>query len=229
MSVNWSSYSLQELKQHITHTFRSGGGSRPDVLLIEIDGQQAVLKDQAGADRFFSLLIGPILSWRESKALKKLDALSCIPTLLAQPTARSFLMTYHPSEPITRLRKIDPDWAIFFDRLSASIDAMHRAGVAHNDLRNPTNTLITADGEPIMVDLVAAFLRGHKWNLPNQWIFNKFCQVDQSAMTKMKALVAPTLVKDEDIVAEEIAGRFGMAIRSLGQWIRKLSRRLFTD
>lgn len=229
MSVIWSDYSLQQLRQHVSHTFRAGGGSRPDVLLIEIDGEYAVLKDQAGADRLFSLLVGPILNWRECKALDKLRGLSCIPTLLAKPTARSFLMSYHPSEQVTRLKTIDPDWPGFFDRLTAAVNEVHRAGVAHNDLRNPTNTLVTHYGEPILVDLVAAFSQGHRWNLLNQWIFRKFCQVDLSAITKLKAQLAPELIKHDDVVAEQIAGRFGMAVRGLGQWVRKLSRRFFTD
>lgn len=228
MSIIWSNYSLQQLRQHATHTFREGGGSRPDVLLIEINGQQAVLKDQSGADKLFATLIGPLLNWREVKALKKLANLDCIPDLLHTPTARSFLMSYHASEQITRLDKITPDWPVFFDKLAKAIGDVHAAGVAHNDLRNPTNTLITADGEPVLVDLVAAFCRGQRWNVVNQWIFNKFCEVDKSAITKIKSRVAPELINENDVVAEKIAGRPGMAIRGFGQLIRRVSRKLFT-
>jgi len=229
MPVTWSDYSLQQLREHVSHTFRAGGGSRPDVLLIEIEGEYAVLKDQAGADRLFALLVGPVLIWRECKALDRLQALSCIPTLLAKPSSRSFLMSYHPSEQVTRLNTISPDWPEFFDRLSKAVNEVHLAGIAHNDLRNPTNTLVTHYGEPIMVDLVAAFCRGRRWNLPNQWIFRKFCQVDLSAITKLKAQLAPELIDEDDVVAEQIAGSFGMAVRGLGQWVRKLSRKFFTD
>ena len=37
MSFNWSDYTLKQLRSNSTHTFRQGGGSRPDVLLIERD------------------------------------------------------------------------------------------------------------------------------------------------------------------------------------------------
>ena len=229
MTINWSHYSLAELRQHASHTFRQGGGSRPDVLLIEIDGHQAVLKDQSAADPLFAMLVGPILNWRECKALNKLSALECIPNLLAKPSARSFLMSYHRSEQITRLKDIEPNWPSFFSQLEQSILQVHSAGVAHNDLRNPTNTLITPEGTPILVDLVAAFCRGREWNLPNRWLFNKFCLVDQSALTKLKSRIAPQLINDNDIQPEQIAGRFGMAVRQAGQLIRKLSRKLFTN
>jgi len=228
MSVNWSTYSLEQLRTHATQTFREGGGSRPDVLLIEIDGEQAVLKDQSSADKAFALIVGPLLNWRECKALKKLASVSCVPDLLCQPTSRSFLMTYHTSEQITRLEKYEPDWPEFFEKLSTAIAEVHKAGVAHNDLRNPTNTLVTPNGDPILVDLVACFCKGQAWNKPNHWLFNKFCQVDLSAITKIKSRVAKDLITDADVVAEDIAGRPGMAIKELGQWIRRISRKLFT-
>jgi len=100
--------------------------------------------------------------------------------------------------------------------------------VAHNDLRNPTNTLVTPKGEPILVDLVACFCRGQAWNIPNRWLFDKFTQVDLSAITKIKTRVAPDLVGSEDVVAEEIAGKAGLVVKGLGQWIRRISRKLFT-
>ncbi len=228
MSVNWSNYSLEQLRTHATVTFRQGGGSRPDVLLIEIDGEKAVLKDQGGADKMFALLVGPLLNWRECKALNKLNAVSCVPNLLSKPTSRSFLMTYHESEQITRLEKFHPEWPEFFDKLKSAIDEIHAAGVAHNDLRNPTNTLVTPNGDPVLVDLVACFCQGQAWNLPNRWMFNKFSQVDLSAITKIKSRVAKELITDTDIVAEDIAGRPGMAIKGFGQWIRRISRKLFT-
>ena len=229
MPVNWQDYSLQTLREHATRTFRAGGGSRPDVLLIEIDGEKAVLKDQSGADRMFAFLVGPLLNWRECKALSRLQEVDCIPNLLAKPSARSFLMSYHESEQITRLDKIEPDWPVFFTKLKSAIGEVHAAGVAHNDLRNPTNTLITPQGEPVLVDLVACFCRGRAWNLPNRWLFNKFAQVDLSAITKIKGRVAADLIDEEDVVAEEIAGKAGMAAKGLGQWIRKISRKLFTE
>lgn len=233
MTFNWQKYSTPELRAHATTRFREGGGSRPDVMLIEIDGRKAVLKDQGGADKWFALLIGPILNWRECKALKKLSTLDFVPDLLSVPDSRAFLMSYHESEQITRLKggqfqDKQPNWPDFFAKLTSAIDQLHAHGVAHNDLRNPTNTLITPGGDPILVDLVACFCRGRRWNLPNRWLFDKFAQVDRSALTKLKTRVAPELLGEGDVNPEEIAGRAGMAAKGLGQWVRKISRKLFT-
>lgn len=200
-------------------------------MLIEIDGHCAVLKDQNGADKMFALLVGPILNWRECKALTKLADIECVPQLLTRPDSRSFLMSYHESEQITRFQDASPaqGWPEFFEQLSRSINQLHKSGVAHNDLRNPTNTLVTPAGEPILVDLVACFCQGQPWNFINQWMFGKFCQVDKSAITKLKKRVAPELLGEDDIEAEDIAGKFGMTIRGLGQWVRRVSRKLFTN
>lgn len=228
MAVIWSDYNLEQLRKHAIQTFREGGGSRPDVLLIEIDGERAVLKDQGGADKMFALLIGPILNWRECKALRKLVDVNCVPALLHQPDSRSFLMSYHESEQVTNLDKFTPEWPIFFDKLQRAVAQVHAAGVAHNDLRNPTNTLVTPKGEPILVDLVACFCKGSSWNFINRWLFDKFCQVDKSAITKIKKRVAPSLINENDIESEQIAGRSGMAARRLGQFVRKITGLFFT-
>ena len=229
MTFNWQQYSIEELRAHATTCFREGGGSRPDVLLVEIEGHKAVLKDQGGADKWFALLVGPVLNWRECKALKKLANVNCVPNLLGVPNSRAFLMSYHESEQITRLKNIQPDWAAFFAELNKSIAELHTAGVAHNDLRNPTNTLVTPQGQPILVDLVACFCKGRPWNLPNLWLFEKFAQVDRSALTKMKTKIAPELLGNDEVNPEEIAGKFGMAAKRFGQFIRKISRKLFTS
>ena len=229
MHIRWTDYSLAQLRAHAVQTFRQGGGSRPDVLLIEINGEMAVLKDQNSADKWFALWLGRLLNWRECKALGKLADAACVPNVLSVPDKRAFLMSYHPSEPITRLTDTQVDWPDFFQRLNQAVAQIHRLGVAHNDLRNPTNILISPAGEPILVDFVGGFCRGKNWNVLNRWLFNKFSLVDQSAISKLKRRVAAHLMDDNDIQAQDIAGRSGMLARRIGQWFRKISRRLFTD
>lgn len=229
MPFQWSKIDLETLRAHSTTHFRIGGGSRPDVLLIEMEGQRAVLKDQNGADRWFAKIIGPILNWRECKALNRLSDVSCVPKLLARPDSRSFLMSHHESQQITKIDQTNFDWVGFFSALEAAIEQLHAAGVAHNDLRNPTNTLVTPNGQPVLVDLVACFCKGSDWNIVNHWMFDKFTQVDRSAITKMKQRFAPHLINEDDVIASEIAGRPGMWIKALGQAVRRLSRRIFTD
>ena len=53
--------------------------------------------------------------------------------------------------------------------------------------------------------------------------------MDKSAITKIKTRVAPDLLSKDDINAQDIAGRPGMAARALGQWVRRVSRKIFTE
>ena len=71
MSFDWNAYNLEQLREYATTSYREGGGSRPDVLLIEINGHQAVLKDHNQMDPKFAFWIGKLLVWRELKALSK--------------------------------------------------------------------------------------------------------------------------------------------------------------
>jgi len=228
VSINWTHYSRHQLRQHATTVYRQGGGSRPDVLLIDIDGHYAVLKDHNQTDKWFGLLLGPLLAWREGKALSKLANLDGVPNLLNKPDKRSLLIEHRESEQIVKLEEISVDWPDFFAQLSKLIKQMHQSGVAHNDLRNPTNTLVTPDGKPVLVDLVACFCQGQSWNWPNNWLFQKFCGVDLSAITKLKSKVAPHLISDNDLTAEQIAGSAGMAAKEFGQWVRRITRIFFT-
>jgi len=68
--ANWQQYTKQQLREMAIETYRQGGGSRPDVFLLEKDGEQAVLKDHDGMDKWFAKVVGPLLAWREAKALK---------------------------------------------------------------------------------------------------------------------------------------------------------------
>ncbi|MGH1539381.1 MAG: hypothetical protein ACRBHB_03070 [Arenicella sp.] len=229
MSVDWSQYNLQQLRDCAVQSYRSGGGSRPDVLVIDIDGEQAVLKDHNRMDKWFALLVGPLLVWRETKALKKLHHLQGVPALLAVPDRRAVLMEHIKAEQVVSLKDEHINWADYFIKLRQLIDDMHLAGVAHGDLRSPTNALIDASGRAVVVDLVASLHRGRSFNVVQNTLFKKLSLVDLSAITKLKKRLAPDLLGENELESEQIAGKTGLYARALGQKIRTISRRLFSD
>ena len=67
-----SDLSLPELRQTVSDVYRRGRGSRPDVLLISVDGELAVLKDYGACDPWFARVLGPFLAGRESRTLQRL-------------------------------------------------------------------------------------------------------------------------------------------------------------
>src|SRR4030065_1501297 len=87
---------LEELRAHAVKTFRRGGCSRPDVLLIRTDGEQAVLKDDGSSDPWFRRVVGPLSARREARALAQLQGARGAPRLLRRVGRYALLLEYFP-------------------------------------------------------------------------------------------------------------------------------------
>ncbi len=227
--IDWQQFSKAELRQFAIETYREGGGSRPDVFLLEKNGEQAVLKDHDGMDKKFAILVGPLLAWRESKAMRRLQGVSGIPQLISQPDKRSLLMEHVSARQVVNVDQSEYDAQTYLQSLKRLIEQMHSVGVAHGDLRSPTNALIDEQGNAALVDFVASLSLGSRFNVVNRYLFQKMCLVDFSAITKLKKRIAPELLDETDVEASQIAGRKGMAFRKAGQWVRTVSRLLFSE
>jgi len=217
---------LCSLRAGAVEVVRRGRGSRPDVMRVRCDGTDAVLKDQNGCDRLFAKFIGPLLAGREARALDRLQCLAGVPELLGRPDGRSVLMEYIPATPITGAG--DRDWPVFFAALDDLLDAMHEKGIAHCDLRSPDNTLIDRNGRPVLVDFVASVRRGRGWNPLSRWLFEMGCRVDKKAVVKLKSLVAPELISQDERHLLEHRSRLHRGVRRFGMAVRSITRRLFT-
>lgn len=217
---------LKQLRAGTVEVLRRGGGSRPDVLRVRHDDTDSILKDQNGCDAAFARLLGPVLAWREARALRRLHGVVGVPELLGRPDSRSVLMEYIPAAPITQASH--DDWPAFFAALERMLDAVHDRGVAHCDLRSPNNTLVSDAGDPVLVDFVASVRRGRPWNPVGRWLFGLFCRVDRKAVIKLKSIVAPELVTDDERPLLKHRAPAHRALRRIGIAIRNATRRLFT-
>ncbi len=222
---NWCEISHDRLRQHATRSYRQGGGSRPDVLLIDIDGRKAVLKDHNACDQGFGQLLGPLLVSREAKALRRLDQIAGIPKLYATPNSRSLLMEHLPGEPLGQFGD-NPAWEQFFIDFERLLREVHASGVAHCDLRSPENALICESNQPAIVDFVSCVFRGRRWNIISRWLFEQFSRADRGALIKLKKGVAPDLLtpEEERLLHEqtmlECAARWvGASFRNVSRWL----------
>ncbi len=213
----------------VIEVLRVGGGSRPDVAVVSMDGAECVVKDHLGCDRWFGRLLGPLLSRREADALRRLHGLEGVPRLLRVFDRRAFAMSLLDGEPYRGRSLPVEEWRRFFDAMQRLVDDMHARGVAHCDLRSPDNTLITGQGMPAVVDFVASYTRGSRMKPWSAWLFAKMCAVDISAIEKQKRTVCPELVVDPT-AAEHGGGKGALdrAGRRFGVTVRRIARRLFT-
>ena len=147
--------SLTELREHTVATYRKGGGTRPDVLLLDIDGKKVVLKDHAACDRWFAYMLCPLLAQREARVLRRLRGIPEVPGLIRRAGRSAILIEQALGTKMVRSDEIG--WALFFERLSELVAAIHAHGIAHCDLRSRNNVLIEEQGAPCIVDFVEGF------------------------------------------------------------------------
>lgn len=209
-----------ELYAHAVHNYRRGGGTDPEVIIVAYQGERAVLKDFGHNRGWFGWLIGPLLIRREAQALRQLAGLPGIPKLIRRVDARAVLMQCVPAEPWPRMQPP----ASSFDLLHTLVASMHARGVAHGDLRAPSNILVDPQGQPYIVDFAARVLRGHPWNKPWNWIFRRFCAADLSGLAKLKVKCAPELATPADYAMSQHRGFIAHLARTVGAGVRSVTR-----
>ena len=135
---------------------------------------------------------------------------------------RGVLIEYCPGRPWGQAR---PSEAAY-DRLADLLATIHRAGIAHGDLRGGGNFLVDDNDRPYIVDFVARVKRGSAWNVVWNWVFARFVAADNSALVKLRARHAPHLVSPAEKQAMAHRGRFERLARAAGQAIRRATRHL---
>ncbi|MCK5360280.1 MAG: hypothetical protein KAJ95_06610 [Gammaproteobacteria bacterium] len=225
--TDWASFDLAATRQYATATYRQAHGSRPDVLLININGDEAVLKDYSHSDTWFRRLIAPLLVIREVRTLKKLDGVTGIPRLYHVYDRLSFLIESVNGIAASQMRKgiLDNE---FFEHMNTVLDEIHDRGVTHCDLRSAGNTLISEDHQPWLVDFVASIHQSPRWNFIGRWVFEQFVEADYGAVLKLKKRLAEQYLTQEEIDLilnpHSIVERIG---RKMGRSVRFITRNLF--
>lgn len=221
--------SLVALRIRVVKTFRQGGGSRPDVLLVDASGTLAVLKDFSKTDPWFRRWVGPLSVRREARALRQLEGARGVPHLLRVFGREALLLEYIPGSNAKEVPAggLTPQ---FFERFYRLVDRLHEHGIAHCDLRSQGNILVGTDGEPHVVDFAAHFRRGRTWNIAARWMYEKFCEADRVAVARLKRSHAPELLTDleKQALARDRKTLLERGARLIGKSVRNASRWLLT-
>jgi len=210
----------RELSGLGVHHFRKPGGTEPAVVLLACGPARAVLKDYGGQRGWFARVLGPLLIRREAQALRQLQGIRGIPALLRRIDRYGVIMEYVPAQPWKRVQPGAPA----FERLDSLLRSMHARGVAHCDLRSPSNILVDDREQPYIVDFVARVRRGGHWNVVWNWIFARFCVADRNAMAKLKVRFAPELATAVDRLHARHRGWPTRFARGVGSRIRDFTR-----
>jgi predicted Ser/Thr protein kinase len=112
----------------------------------------------------------------------------------------------------------------FFAALLEILQSIHRAGVAHADMKRKDNIIVTPEGLPCLIDFGSAVLRPSRAGSWKFRLFRQACQIDLNAWVKHKYLGRYDEVAAEDAIhyAPTVIERF---VRPIRQTWRKLTAR----
>lgn len=216
------------LHEHVVECLSNGDGTRADILLVEIGGVRAIVKDYAARAPQFRHTIGRWLVTREVRAYEDLRDAPGIPRFCHRIDAYALAVEYVEGKDCAQHRNGELG-AEFYERLRAVMTEFHRRGLAHADLKKTSNIIVRPDGEPVIVDWASVIRRRTK--VPGiywftRWLHGRFVDQDLKAIAKLKRRLSPELLtKDE----EEFLNRRPFPEKQLRwairQW-RRLLRRL---
>jgi predicted Ser/Thr protein kinase len=126
------------------------------VYLFEHGGITWAVKDFRPRSFLSRNLIGRFLIRRELGALRRLAAIPATPQDAFGVDALALAYRFVPGRSLRGLRDFKPP-PDYFPALERALRAMHAsARIAHFDLRNAENILITGTGEPLLLDFQSA-------------------------------------------------------------------------
>jgi predicted Ser/Thr protein kinase len=150
-------FSRADLERGRTEILSSGRWANAVLYRFEHAGATWVVKDFRGRSFLVRNLIGRLLVRRESRALSRLAGIPGTPQGAFRIDAHALAYRFVPGRHLRGRRGAAPLGPDFFPALERSVRAMHEsAQLAHFDLRNAKNILVTEHGEPLMLDFQSA-------------------------------------------------------------------------
>jgi len=172
----WADASLAA-GEHVLATSNQG-----TVLLYEQDGQSFVVKSAMGRGTLRRARQATLE--REHAAYQRLEGVPGVPQCYGMVADRYLVLEYVRGTPYREA--VIEDRQAWFEALLRTLRACHARGVAHGDLKNKTNLLSDAQGEPCLIDFGATILYRKGFHPINHWLFRFFRQLDLNAWVKHK-------------------------------------------
>lgn len=144
-------------------------------------GRMLVIRDARSA-RWWLGFLARALCRREARALAQLDGMPGTPRLVAAGAAR-LTREWIDGRPMQACRPRNAEYYRLARRL---LVALHRRGVAHNDLAKEPNWLVTPAGAPALVDFQLALVSPRRGRL-----FRMLAREDLRHLLKHKRTYCP--------------------------------------
>jgi hypothetical protein len=219
--------SRKHIESNTVEYYRTAGGTRPDLRVVDTDEGRVVVKDFRKSDFLFRVIVGPILIRREAGALRKLDGVTGIPRFMGRIDRYALAIAHVPGVSLDKTTE-NPLTNGFYTDLRTVIDDMHGRGVAHCDLRSRGNVMLGDDGRPYVVDFAACVFFGRGINPFFKWLFGQFVLADRNAVLRIKKRLSPELLSEEETAELATPLPFERPARAFGETVRRITRKLLT-
>ena len=135
---------------------------------------------------------------REYEVYRRLEGIAGIPKCFGLEPGGKLVLEFIDSHPLKLSHNELADRERFFTELLELLQALHRAGVAHADLKRKENILVSTADRPYLIDFGSALICDEHSGPLRRWIFHQACQIDLNAWTKHKYLGQYDRIEPED-------------------------------
>jgi predicted Ser/Thr protein kinase len=160
-----------------------GRGYQASVHLYDLGAQRVVVKKPHGGP--FAAVWRHLLR-REHAVYERLAGVPGIPRCFGLVRGELLAIEYVAGPSLREHDAELVDREAFFERLLATLEAMHAAGVAHGDLKRKANVIVGPGERPYLIDFGVACRRSATSALWNRWFFERVKQLDRNAWIKLK-------------------------------------------
>lgn len=183
-----------------------GASNKADLLVVDVGQGPVVVKD-FGSKPWRTRVLGRIQIYREVRAYRWLAGDPAVPRFLGRIDGLALAMEKVDGRQLAFAPERRSSGPACIQGLRAAIDAIHRAGVVHMDLRGRENVMVLADGGIVLVDLAGAFCL-RPGGLMHYLLFRWLTIPDESAFLKWKRNLTPDDMTHEELEMESRSRRF---------------------
>jgi len=193
---------VEEVEATTVSLLGKQGPLRPDVRLLERDGNKWVAKDYRACTPLYRVTVGAWNLRRERGALERLRDVEGVPHVEARAGRWILVISHFQGRDIGKTDRADQS-AEFFEDLHRIVAEIHAHGVVHLDLRQRRNILVQPNGLPAVIDFGAGLcLR------PGGALLRCLSRIDESGVLKYKRRARPaSLTADERTRLEKMERR----------------------
>ncbi|MBL8766043.1 MAG: hypothetical protein JNL94_01690 [Planctomycetes bacterium] len=182
-------------------TLRHGAVYKARVIEVERDGKRFIAKDLGAMHPLFRALFGRRVLRHEANLLEHLAQSGVVPRLVERIGDDTIVLELVEGGPLRKKNKLRPRSRIetVLKSLADAVDALHRHGVSHLDLRNRRNILVTGDDRVVLIDFESG--RRLDRGVFSRMLRSLLVEVDRQSVLEWRHRLAPTGLSKDDLDA----------------------------